>query len=112
MPEALNQRYINVILTHCVRKVSSKMQKLSGYLLAVDFEKAFDSLNHNVLIAVLKKYGFVDDFIDWILILFNSQESCAINGGHSTKYFPLDRDARQVDPVSAYLSLRLKYFLF
>ena len=40
------------------------MQNLSGYLLAVDFEKAFDSLNHNFLIAVLKtvfNYSFGDD---------------------------------------------------
>ena len=79
------------------------MQKLSGYLLTVDFEKAFDSLNHNFLIAVLKKYGFGDDFIDWVLILFNSQESCVINGGNSTKYFPLECGARQGDPISAYL---------
>ena len=79
------------------------MQKLSGYLLTVDFEKAFDSLNYNFLITVLKKYGFGNDFIDWILILFNSQESCVINGGHSTKYFPLERGARQGNPISAYL---------
>ena len=77
------------------------MQKLSGYLLTVDFEKPFDSLNHNFLIAVLKKYGFDDDFIDWILILFNSQESSVINGGHSAKYFSLERGARQGDPISA-----------
>ena len=30
------------------------LQKISGYLLAVDFEKAFDSSNHKFLIAVLK----------------------------------------------------------
>ena len=28
--------------------------KISGYLLAADFEKAFDSLNHKFLIPVLK----------------------------------------------------------
>ena len=42
------------------------MQNLSGYLFTVDFEKAFDSLNHKFLIAALKKYGFGDDFIDWV----------------------------------------------
>ena len=88
------------------------MQKLSGYLLTVDFEKAFDSLNHNFLIAVLKKYGFGDDFINWILILFNSQESCVINGGHSTKYFSLERGARQGDPISAYLLVLALEILF
>ena len=35
------------------------MQKLSGYLLTVDLEKAFDFLNHNFLIAVLKNMVLV-----------------------------------------------------
>ena len=100
----VNERFIGESgrLIDDVLKVCD-MQKLNGYLLTVDFEKAFDSLNHKFLIAVLKKYGFSDDFIDWILILFNSQESCVINGGHSTKHFPLERGARQGDPILAYL---------
>ena len=100
----VNERFIGEIdrLIDDVLKVCD-MQKLSGYLLTADFEKAFDSLNHNFLIAVLKKYGFGDYFFDWVLILFNSQESCVINGGHSTKYFPLERGARQGDSNSAYL---------
>ena len=100
----VNERFIGESgrLIDDVLKVCD-VQKLSGYLLTVDFEKAFDSLNHNFLIVVLKKYGFGDDFIDWVLILFNSQESCVINGGHSTKYFPLESGARQGDPISAYL---------
>ena len=35
------------------------IQKLSGYSLTVDFEKAFDSLNHKFLIAVLKNMVLV-----------------------------------------------------
>ena len=35
------------------------IQKLSGYLLTVDFEKAFDFLNHKFLIAVLKNMVLV-----------------------------------------------------
>ena len=92
-----SNRLIDDVLKVC------DMQNLSSYLFTVDFEKVFDSLNRNFSITVLKKYGFGDDFIDWILILFNSQESCVINGGHSTKYFPLERGARQGDPISAYL---------
>ena len=108
----VNERFIGKSsrLIDDVLKVCD-MQKLSGYLLTVNFQKAFDSLNHNLLIAVLKKYGFGDDFIEWILILFNSQESCVINGGHSTKYFPLERGARQGDPISVYLfALALEIF--
>ena len=74
------------------------IEKLSGYLMTLDF-KAFDSMNHAFLIAVLKKYGFGVGFIDWIKILLNNQESCVINGGHSTKYFKVERGASQGDPI-------------
>ena len=30
-------------------------------------------------------------------------ESCVMNNGHSTGYFPLERGTRQGDPLSAYL---------
>ena len=43
--------------------------KLRGYLVTIDIEKAFDSLDHNFLEAVLKKQGFGPYFIDWIKIL-------------------------------------------
>ena len=49
------------------------IQKMSGYLLTVDFGKAFHLLNHKFLIAVLKKYGFDENFIDWIKILLRNQ---------------------------------------
>ena len=32
----------------------SDLEKLSVHLMIVDFEKAFDSMNHNFLIAILK----------------------------------------------------------
>ena len=33
----------------------------------------------------------------------NANESCVINGGTTTEYFPLKRVARQGDPITAYL---------
>ena len=50
----VNERFIGESgrLIDDVLKVCD-MQKLSGYLLTVVFEKAFDSLNHNFLIVVL-----------------------------------------------------------
>ena len=33
---------------------------------SADFEKAFDSIEHSFLFAVLKDFGFGTDFIQWI----------------------------------------------
>ena len=55
----------------------------------MDIEKAFDSVDHFFLFAVLESMNFAPDFIDWIKVLSNKQESCVINGGTSTGYlFP------------------------
>ena len=67
------------------------------------FEKAFDSLNHNFLITSLEYYSFANNFIKWIKILLKNQESCVINGCHTTEYFRPERGARQEDPTSTYL---------
>ena len=50
---------------------TTNVENIEGYLLAIDFEKAFDSLNHNLLIAVIEKFDFGLDFINWIKILIN-----------------------------------------
>ena len=39
---------------------------LESYLLTIDIEKAFDSLNHSFLKAVLKRFGFGPSFLEWI----------------------------------------------
>ena len=72
------------------------LEQLEGYLVAIDFKKAFDSLNHNFLITTSEHYGFDDDFIEWIKILLMNQESCVIKGVHTTKYFRFERRARQL----------------
>ena len=80
----------------------SDLLKLKGLLLTVDIEKAFDSANHNFLLKVLENYGLSHDFLKWISILLQNQESCDINGGKTTRYFPLKRGTRQGNPISAY----------
>ena len=76
---------------------------IPGYILTADIEKAFDSMDHTFLLAILSKVGFGDYFIDWIKILLNKNESCVLNGGSTSQYIKLQRGARQGDPIAAYL---------
>ena len=90
----------------------SAMLSLKGLLLTVDIQKAFDSVNQQFLILVLKKFGFGNTFIKWIQTLLKNQESCVINGGNTTKYFKLERGPRQGDPISAYLFILVLELVF
>ena len=101
-----NGRLIADIIETC------NLEEIEGYLVAIDCEKAFDSLKHIFLITALEHYGLGNDFIDWIKILLKNQESCVINGGHTKKYFRLERGARQGDPISAYIFILAIKILF
>ena len=78
----------------------------------MDIEKALDSLNHDFLLSVLKKIGFGENFIHWIKVLLNKQQSCVINGGFTTPYFNFEKGARQGDSISAYLFILALEVLF
>ena len=59
--------------------------KIKGLQLTVDIEKAFDSVDHQFLINVLKTFGFEKNLVRWTKILLKNQESCIINSGITTK---------------------------
>ena len=44
---------------------------IGGILFSVDFEKAFDSIEHSFIVATLKSFGFGAQFIQWIRTIFN-----------------------------------------
>ena len=71
--------------------------KIKRCLVTMDTEKAFDSLDHSFLISVLKKFGFRENFIDWIKMLL---------------YFNLEKGACQGDPISAHLFILALEILF
>ena len=76
---------------------------LPGFLLAIDFEKAFDSISHQFLQKVLSSFGFGPSFQKWVKILYTNTLSCVLNEGGSTGYFKVERGVRQGDPLSSYL---------
>ena len=77
--------------------------KMSGILVAIDFEKAFDSVDHTYLFKVLNTFNFGSSFIQWIRTLYSNISSCIINNGFTSDYFAVGRGVRQGDPLSPVL---------
>ena len=71
---------------------------MEGYPLT----KVFDSVDHYFLFAILEKYGFKKNFLRWIEILLNNQESFIINGGIISHIFELEKGTRQDNSISVY----------
>ena len=97
----LRKRIKMVIITNILE--TKNLENIEAYLLAIDFKKGFAFLNHSLLIAVLEKYGFGHDCVDWIKVLLKNQKSCVMNCGHTTHYFNLERDTHQGNPISVHL---------
>lgn len=76
---------------------------LPGFLLAIDFEKAFDSVSQSFLQKTLLSFGFGPSFRKWVEIMYTNTLSCVMNNGNSTGYFKVERGVRQGDPLSSYL---------
>ena len=92
-----------------ILKMSENLS-LKAYIVIVNIEKVFYSLIHLLLVACLKKCGYgLNDFIKWVEMLLESQESCIINGGNTTK---LQKNAGQGDPISEYLLISCLEILF
>ncbi len=58
-----------------------ELKQLPCMLLAIDFEKAFDSLNLNFLFKTLKHVNFGPNFIHYVKLMYNNIESAVLNYG-------------------------------
>ena len=120
-PELISSNQTTYVKNRCIsesgRLISDEIDMcdildIPGYLVILDIEKAFDSLDHDFLLSVLKIFGFGENFIYWIKILLNDQQLCAINGGSTAPYINLEKGARQGDPIMAYLFIFALEVLF
>ena len=94
-----NVRIIFDLLKYC------DINEIEAFLIQVDFEKAFDSIEWPFLFKCLESFNFGENFCKWIKIFYNDISSCVGNNGHYSKYFKLKRSIRQGCPISALLFL-------
>jgi hypothetical protein len=92
----------------CTRLICDIIEKcdesnISGVLILLDFEKAFDSVEWKFIRKSLEFLGFGPSIIHWFETFYHNSESCVLNNGHLSKRFRIERGDRQGDPLSPYL---------
>lgn len=56
-----------------------------------DYEKAFDSLNHDFIYKCLNHMNFGESVIKWIRLFYHQATSIIINNGNMSEDFPIER---------------------
>jgi hypothetical protein len=72
-------------------------------ILKLDFEKAFDKIEHKAMNKIMRKMGFGSKWIAWMDMIFNSRTSSILLNGAPGKVFHCRRGIRQGDPLSPLL---------
>ena len=63
----------------------TKFSNIPGILLNIDFEKAYDSVDHGFFFKkVIKLFNFGESMQRWVHTFYNNIKSCVMNNGFST----------------------------
>ena len=79
-----------------------------GALVFLDFEKAFDSVSHELLVEAIDRMGFGPDFKKWVGLLYNTDrppQRRTVSNGKRSAFWSVHRGVAQGDPLSPALYL-------
>ena len=88
--------------SHTIRDILfyCKKESLDLILLALDYTKAFDSVDFQFIFKVFKTFNFGEKFQSWLKTIYCKGKSCITNNGNISEPFDIKRSTRQGDPIS------------
>ena len=74
-----------------------------GVICKLDIEKAYDSINWNLLLKVMEKMGFGAKWLRWVWWCISTAKFSVMVNGSPAGFFSSSKGLRQGDPLSPYL---------
>ena len=98
---------------HILRRI---MEAFHSYQLPltitfIDFKKAFDSINRNVMFSVLRHYGIPEVLVNAIGVLYNNSNSAVMVDGNISESFSVTTGVLQGDVLAPFLFIILIDYL-
>ena len=100
-----NIRIIEDVINYC------ELNENDAAILFIDFKKAFDSLNISFLNKCLEKFGFGEQFLNWVKTIYKNIDSCISINNWLSKSFKMESGIRQGCPLSALLFILAVEFM-
>ena len=72
-----------------------KLKKISTFVAFVDFKKAYDWINRNLLFKKLESIGLSTKMLNAIFSLYNKVQSCVRINGNLTEWFDVNCGLKQ-----------------
>ena len=83
--------------------VFTELNRVTGILLTIDFEKAFDSIKWSFIIKSLNAFGFGEKLQSYVKTMYNNISTAVVNNGFISSWFSPEKGVRQGCPLSPYL---------
>ena len=92
----------------CTRLICDIIEKcdesnISGVLILLDFEKAFDSVEWKFIRKSLEFLGFGPSIIHWFETFYHNSESCVLSNGHLSKRFRIERGVVKIPFIPLFI---------
>ena len=89
----------SINVTHHINKLKDK----NNMIISIDAEKAFNKIQHPIMIKTLQKMGIESTYLNIIKAIYDKPTANIILNGEKLKAFPLKSGTRQGCPLSPLL---------
>ena len=100
---ALFQGWFNIHRSISVTHHINKLKNKNHMIISVDAEKAFDKIQHPLMIKTLQKVGIEGTYLNTIKAIYDKPTATIVLNGEKLKPFPLRSGTRQGCPPSPLL---------